>query len=440
MRPASRLGLSGARGPVTVALLTLPPVVLWALDRPLGTRVEDTEAAFHSLANITALLGTAGFAVNLLIGARLPFAERCFGPFDQMYRLHRTVGLAALVLLVSHALFLAASRATRSFAASLELFLPTAGWAVFAGVVALAGMTAAVAFTILGRLRHEAFVWVQRSFGPIFLVSIVHVVAQPGALDSAPTLYLLGLAALAAVSFLYRSVLSRFLVRCFTYRLEAVDRLDPGVAELSLAPKGRPIRFEPGQFAFFTFLDASVSSEPHPFSIASSPGDPRLRIVVKALGDYTTDLMTIRPGATTKVEGPYGRFSYLEVGNPRQIWIAGGIGITPFLSMARDLQPAGYQIDLYYCTEHAEQAHSLDELFEISERDRRFRVIPIRTVSLGRISAEDILGVSRDLVEIDILLCGPPAMNRNLTTQFMQIGVPGHQIHSEDFSFLELRS
>jgi hypothetical protein len=45
--------------------------------------------------------------------------------------------------------------------------------------------------------------------------------------------------------------------------------------------------------------------------------------------------------------------------NPRQIWIAGGIGVTPFLSMARHLEPGGYQIDLYYCTEHAEQAHFL---------------------------------------------------------------------------------
>ena len=356
-----------------------------------------------------------------------------------MYRLHRTVGLAALVLLISHALFLGASRATRSFSSSLELFLPAAGWAVFAGVVALAGMIAAVALTILGRLRHETFVWVQRSFGAIFLISIVHFVAQPGALDSAPTLYLLALSALAAVSFLYRSVFSRFLVRRFAYRLEAVDRLDPGVAELSLTPEGRPIRFQPGQFAFFTFLDDAVSSEAHPFSIASSPRDRSVRVVVKALGDYTTDLMTIRAGARARVEGPYGRFSYLAVSNPRQIWIAGGIGVTPFLSMARSLEPAGYQIDLYYCTEHADQAHFLGELFEISERERRFRVIPIRTVSLGHISAEDILGVSRDLVEIDILLCGPPAMNRNLIPQFMQIGVPGHQIHSEDFGFLELR-
>ena len=427
---------AAARGPIVVAALTLPAVVLWAFALPLHTRVENTAAAFHSLANITALLGTACFAVNLLIGARLPFAERCFGPFERMYRLHRTVGLAALMLLVSHAIFLGANRATRSFRASLELFLPGAGWAVFAGVIGLLGMIAAVALTVLGRLSHETFIWVQRSFGLIFLVSVVHVMAQPGALHSAPTLYLLALAVLAVAAFLYRSVFGRYLVRRHGYRLEGVDRLDPGVAELTLTPEGRPLPFRPGQFAYFSFLDGAVGSEPHPFSIASSPRDPSLRVVVKALGDYTTDLMKIRPGAKARVEGPYGRFSYLEVSNPRQIWIAGGIGITPFLSMARSLDPAGYHIDLYYCTEHAEQAHFLGELFEIGERDRRFRVIPIRTVSLGYISAEDILGVSRNLVEIDILLCGPPAMNRNLLAQFAQIGVPAHQIHWEDFDFL----
>jgi predicted ferric reductase len=426
-----------ASGPPVVTVLTVPPVILWAFALPLHTRVEDTAAAFHSLANITALLGTGAFAVNLLIGARLPFAERCWGAFDQMYRLHRTVGLAALMLLVSHATLLAANRATRSFQASLELFLPNAGWAVFAGVIGLAGMIAAVALTVLRRMRHETFIWVQRSFGLIFLVSIVHVMAQPGALESAPTLYLLALSALAGVSFLYRSVFGRFLVRRSAYRVEAVDRLDPGVAELTLTPEGRPLRFRPGQFAFFTFLDGVVSDEPHPFSIASSPRDPSMRVVVKALGDYTTDLMNIRPGARARVEGPYGRFSYLDVSNPRQIWIAGGIGITPFLSMARSLDPVGSQIDLYYCTEQAEQAYFQSELFEIGDRDRRFRVIPVRTVSLGHISAEDILGVSPDLVEIDILLCGPPAMNRNLIPQFNQIGMPEDRIHFEDFGFLE---
>ena len=435
--PGSRF--NRARGPFAVASLTLPPVILWALALPLDVRFEDAAAAFHSLANITALLGTAAFAVNLLVGARLPFAERLFGAFDQMYPLHRTVGLAALILLVSHALFLAASRATDSFTASFELFLPASGWAVVVGVVALALMIAATAVTILGRMRHETFIKVQRSFGAIYLVSIVHVVAQPDALDSAPTLYLLALSALAASAFLYRAILGRLLVRRSAYRLTDVERLDPAVAELSLTPEARPIRFRPGQFAFFTVFDDTVSTEAHPFSIASQPRDPLLRVVVKALGDYTADLMTIRPGARVKVEGPYGRFSYLDVSNPRQIWIAGGIGITPFLSMARSLEPAGYQVDLYYCTEHAEQSHFLHELFAIGDRDLGFRVIPIRTVSLGHISAEDILGVSPDLADIDILLCGPPAMNRNLISQFMHLRVPRQQIHSEDFGFLELR-
>ena len=175
-------------------------------------------------------------------------------------------------------------------------------------MIGLAGMITAVALTVARRMRHETFIWVQRSFGLIFLVSIIHVMAQPEALDSAPTLYLLALSALAGVSFLYRSVLNRFLVRRFAYRLEAVDRLDPALVELTLTPESRPIRFRPGQFAFFTILDDTVSSEPHPFSIASSPRDPTLRVVVKALGDYTTDLMRIKPGARVRSKDHMGAF------------------------------------------------------------------------------------------------------------------------------------
>ncbi len=104
--------------------------------------------------------------------------------------------------------------------------------------------------------------------------------------------------------------------------------------------------------------------------------------------------------------------------------------------MARSIDPACYEIDFYYCTERAEQAYFLDELFELSDRDLRLRIIPIRTVSLGRIGADDIRGASRDLEQKDILICGPPVMIENLTTQLVAAGVPRGQIHFENFDFM----
>jgi predicted ferric reductase len=426
-------------GWLLVAALSLLPMVFWLIAIPLGVRFQDFAATLHSLANIAALVGTAGFATNLLLSARLGFVERLFGGLDRLYRVHRSVGCAALMLILSHALLLAWSEAVQSGGGSaVELFLPSAGLRIFAGTLALFGMTTAMVLTLLVRLRYETFVFVQRSFGLVFILATYHVFRVEGtkAYSHGLTIYMGGLSALAIAAFVYRSILGRYLVRTYDYRVTEVNRLDRPVAEIVLVPQGESLPFESGQFVFVSIAHRDVGREPHPFSTASSPNDPNLRIVVKALGDYTTDLVNLEPPASARVEGPYGRFSYTRVANPDQIWIAGGIGVTPFLSMARSLEANDHRIDFYYCTEGSDQAYFLDELFEISDHHLNFRVIPIRKASLGHINAEDILGVSRELATKDFLICGPPAMIENLKRQFLELGVPKEQIHYEDFDFM----
>jgi predicted ferric reductase len=427
-------------GWLLVAALSLGPIVFWLTAIPLSVRFEDSAATLHSLANIAALVGTAGFAVNLILGARLGVLERLFGGLDRMYGAHRFVGYGSLILILAHALLLALSKAVESGAGSaVELFFPGAGWAIFTGVIALFGMSTAMVLTFLVRLKHETFVRVQRSFGLMFLIASFHVFRVEGtkAYSHALTVYMGGLTVLAISAFLYRSVLGRYVVRTRDYRLTEVNRLDGSVAEIVLAPHAKPIPFESGQFVFVRLFHGSVGREPHPFSIASSPNDPNLRIVVKALGDYTTDLVKhLQPPASARVEGPYGRFSYRRAANLDQIWIAGGIGVTPFLSMARNFGVNGHRVDFYYCTEGAEQAYFLDEFFEISDRHLNFRVIPIRKVSLGHLTVEDIRGVSSELPTKEFFICGPPVMIKSLKTQLLGLGVPTGRIHYEDFDFM----
>jgi predicted ferric reductase len=146
--------------------------------------------------------------------------------------------------------------------------------------------------------------------------------------------------------------------------------------------------------------------------------------------------MDLPPGGSAELDGPYGTFSHLALTNPRQVWIAGGIGITPFLSMARSLDGTGHEVDLYYCTLAAEQAYFLNELFQLADRNPGLRVIPIRKASLGQLSADDIEAASRNLSDKDILICGPPVMIGDLTGQLRARGVPRARIHYEGFSFL----
>jgi len=436
MRTHRRRSLTRSRGWMTLAVLCLVPVLFWALAHPLAERFATPASALKSLANIAALVGTVAFAVALVLGSRLRVVERLFGGLDRMYRAHRFLGLVAVSLAALHALLLVLSRALLSGVSAWTLFTPGAGWKIFVGVVALAGLLAGLALTLFARMQHETFVRVQKSLGIVFLIASVHVFVVSGTKASSRplTVYLALLTVLALVAFARRSLFGRLLIRRHLYRVEGVNRLAQDAVEIVLAGKGDSLRFQPGQFVFVRF--AELGGEAHPFSITSAPDEAALRLVVKALGNHTRVLMDLPPGGSAELEGPYGTFSHIALANSRQVWIAGGIGITPFLSMARSLDGTGQEIDLYYCTEASDQAYFLKELFQVADRNPRVRVIPIRKVDLGRLSADDIEAASRDLPEKDILICGPPAMIRNLTGQLRARGVPRARIHYEDFNFL----
>lgn len=418
--------------------VVLVPAALWLGTADLGTRFGSPAAALKSLANLSALTGTAVFAATIVLAARIGAVERLMGGFDRMYRIHRVLGYTVPIVLVAHAVLVASSKATSSVQSGLVLFFPAAGWSVFVGVIALVGVVAILLVPLLRSLRHETFVRVHRLIGVMFLLGIAHVLLVPATWALPPLLvaYLLGLLLAGVVAFAFRSVVGRYAVRRHHYRIEQVNALGPSAVELVLSPLEGAMRWHSGQFAFITILDDQMPREAHPFSITSAPNDPRLRFVVKALGDYTARLLDLRADGVALVEGPYGGFRFDDVASLRQIWIAGGVGVTPFLGMARTLDDPRYDIDLYYCTESADDAFVQDELFGLGNANPRLRVIPIRRASLGHITVEDIGAASGDLVTQDIFICGPRVMVHNLRHQLLQRGVPSAQIHFEDFAVM----
>lgn len=75
-------------------------------------------------------------------------------------------------------------------------------------------------------------------------------------------------------------------------------------------------------------------------------------------------------GDILNIEGPYGRFSYETSSLPKQIWIAGGVGITPFIAWLESLQQkeSQYAVMLYYLVKNRREALMLDHLRGLVER------------------------------------------------------------------------
>src|SRR5919106_3192162 len=454
---------STLRGPLALAVLCVVPLVLWAASEPLDDRFRGSFATLTSVAVLLALAGTSAFALNLVLGARLRLVEKLFGGLDRMYHAHRVTGQAAFALLLGHVTLVLAGRATISAESALALLGPGAGWTVFAGVLAFAAMTVSIVLTLFVRLGHEVFVYVQRSFGLVFLLASYHAFTDPGPTAGSTALraYLALLATAGLVAFAYRSLLGNVLVRRRPYRVTAVNRLDEHVTEIVMEPRATPLVHDAGQFVFVNFRSLALREELrpfelsvehqvfsirageirnqfHPFSITSAPCAPELRITVKAVGDYTRALRRLEPGAEAVVEGPYGSFSHLRVPSRRQVWIAGGIGVTPFLAMARSLGDEELEVDFYYCVEHAEEAHFLDELLELASSSPGFRVVLVPRDREGFLTGSRLAEDVPDLASRDVLVCGPPAMIVSLRAQLRAEGVPAERIHAEEFSFAKL--
>ncbi|MGH3102681.1 MAG: ferredoxin reductase family protein [Gaiellaceae bacterium] len=450
--------IQAARGALFLVTVCAIPLALWAGSAPLDSRFTGSYATLTSVAVACALAGTAAFALNLVLGARIRLVEALFGGLDRMYRAHRLNGQAAFTLLLGHVVLILAGRATISSDVALDLLGPGAGWTVFAGVLAFAAMTVAIVLTLFVRLGHEVFVYVQRTFGFVFLVATYHVFTTSGARDDSAALnvYMALLATLGVAAFVYRSLLGNLLVRRRRYRVAAVNRLDGLVTEIVMEPLGRPLSYAAGQFVFVNFRSLAlgrqlhpfelsverqvfsiragdVRNQFHPFSITSAPGEPELRVTVKAVGDYTRALRRLEVGAEAVVEGPYGSFSHADVPGRRQIWIAGGIGVTPFLSMARGLgDDERPDVDFYYCVERAEEAHFLEELRSL---------VPVTLVARdvdGFLTAERLAVAHPDLSHAEVLVCGPPAMIASLRAQLAARGVPRQRFHAEEFGFAKI--
>jgi predicted ferric reductase len=235
--------------------------------------------------------------------------------------------------------------------------------------------------------------------------------------------------------YLYRELVARHLTTLHDYQVAAVRSVGAGLTEIALTPLGRPISFTPGQFAML-FLETGLGWRRHPFTISSAPHEELLRFTIKALGDDTTRMQDhVRPGMPAVVGGPHGRFDRAH-GTGRQVWIAGGIGITPFLSWLRalDEQAAPGRVDLFYSAQG--EPPFADEITGIVHAHPTIKVHLHDTTALGYLTAGAVLdAVADEPRTLSVFLCGPAAMVDTFVRQFRRAGVRNRNLHREHFDW-----
>lgn len=426
-------------GWLVVLGLSIFPVFLWISYQTPYPRFSNFAISMASIGQILGLVGTAMFAITLILSARLKFLEKYFYGLNIVYKRHNQLGQISFILLLFHPLFLIPKYAGNSIYYAAVFLVPNGSWAQNWGLFSLITMILLIVLTLYWKPRYDIWRWTHKFLGFSFFLAALHIWLIPSDMSRYMPLriYMLGLAFLALLAFTYKTVLGRFLVKRYNYVITEVVSLSRVVEKITLEPVKEQMKFNAGQFVFISFLDNNISSEAHPFSIASNPEEKNLTIIAKSLGDYTKNLANLTVGSWAQIEGPFGVFSYKNSEFKDQIWISGGIGITPFLSMAKSLKlDENYNIDLYYCMNSKSEAILLDELERISvSLNNSFIVIPYCSDKLGFIKADVIQKISGSLDFKDIFLCAPPPMIKSLKTQFAKKGIDKNLLHSEEFNF-----
>ncbi len=428
--------------------LALILTVIWLLSLPDGALMGDFWVIRHQLIYLTGILAIGFMSAGVVLAARPVQIEDALGGLDKFYRVHKWLGVGGLLFGLIHWLLEILprwmvdqgwlSRPNRPGSSTprpdTDILDGLRGAATEMGELALYLLIVLVALALWKRFPYRWFFKTHRLTAPIFLLLAFHaVVLMDRAYWTAPLgppmAILLAAGVVATATALFRRIgHSRRAVGEITslVRYPGNAVLDVTV-DVGTAWPGH----QAGQFAF---LKADDREGAHPFTISSTwHDDGHLVFSIKGLGDYTRKLPDLlRVGQALTIEGPYGRFDF-QSDLTRQIWIAGGVGITPFIARLQALAPIrnGSDVDLFYSTA------APDDDFIAQVRDLAtqagVRVHLLVTPRDGLLTLDRLTELVPDWIEAEIWFCGPAQFGRSLHEAMVARGLPKTRFHQELF-------
>jgi predicted ferric reductase len=418
---------------------------------------------------------------SVLLSTRWRLLENYFSGLDSMYQVHKSIGKWSFYLIILHPLFLAAHKVP-----DIGFFFAYMWFQDPMGDRYILGLNFGVALFLLIALLVALTMWINPPyhvwkkthewFGLVMLLMVVHVFVVDADVAEYPllTVWLYLLLGGALVCFIHIRFLYRFLGPRFEYAVSRIEK-HADIFKFTLSPQEEKMDFKPSQFVYLAVeKKEGISPEPHPYSIASGYNlEAGFKLGIKQTGDHTATLDRLKEGDAVTVYGPYGRFSepFLEAKRDC-IFIAGGIGITPFLGMwhvalhseerlpgkdvpekLREVHPEmirtwkSPRVHLFYVCKNRNQA-GFD--FDIRQEAILSRFAALEPMEQRGHSYELYLTDDREKITAEymdrkvpggarkknIFICGPQVMMDDLIRQFFALGVRRNRIVVENFNLL----
>jgi len=405
-----------------------------------------------SLLYYSGIIAIGMMSVGMILAMRLTVIESLLGGLDKHYRLHKWLGISAVIAAVVHWLVKLEPKwlvkhgfvgpetfktpaGTLGFFDHVDPFAAIRGFAKDLGEWTIYALIVLAIIAIWRRLPYRSFFKTHRLMAIIYLLLAFHSIVLFSKLGwSSPIGWLMGALMAAGIVGAIVSLFGRTGHRQqHAGILKQIVRHDQdNMIEIHLQVDDSWPGHHAGQFAFLTF-DSKEGA--HPFSI-SSAWQPQTRDIsfhIKRLGDFTQTLPDhLSIGQPVRIEGPYGRFEF-EPQDAAQIWIAGGVGLTPFLARLQVLakQPTTSQIHFYLCVRQA-NTEVVQTIIDLCARTG----VKLSTIVSGTdkpLTGEQIRRENPNWQRAHMWFCGPAGLGQSVRDELVSHGLAANHFHQELF-------
>lgn len=395
-----------------------------------------------TIGRVFAQWAVALMLLQSLLAARIRFLDRLFG-LDRLLLFHRASGLICFFFATFHPMLMYLSGLKKAGPLALSQ------WPEAIGGICVVGLWFAVVSSVWRKfveLSYQQWLIFHKITASVVFLALAHMFIIESAMRKGWMLgfWLVLLALWAGTIVAVRFVLPRMRAGSESYVVSSTGPAADNVLQLSLksALENPDFNFLPGQFAFVSFENPLVAGEEHPFTIASAPDDKAtLQFLIKESGDWTKSLHAVKVGDKVRVVGPFGVFSPFRHEANSLTMIAGGIGITPMLSVLRQLVNENSQmpVKLVWSYKTSAEAPCYEEFESFRKNLSNFDMTRIVTRESKTDKRLDLENLKKLLPEYRpghlVMLCGPLVMMKDVRRHLLEYGYPDSAIINEEFAF-----
>ena len=395
-------------------------------------------------------LGYAGLAMMGLqfgLTARFRYVTEPWGE-DVIYHFHRQVSLIAVGLVVTHPAILVVVK-PELLALSNMLEAPLTAHFALLSIFSVIVLVVTALWCAALKIKYETWHLIHVVLAVVAVTAgVVHMVGSGFYLvDPWKRPLWIGLTIFWIGLLVYVRIVKPLFMLRRPYRVTEVRKERGDTSTLVMQPDGHPgFRFSPGQFGWLTLWGSPFKITAHPFSFSSSAAaaDGRVEMSIRSLGDFTSEIHKVPVGQRVYLDGPYGAFT---IGKPADmhVLIAGGVGVTPMMSMIRTLADQGDKrpVVLLYGSKNWDSITFRAELEALKARLKLTIVHVLADPPAGWAGEQGFINAEmfkRHLpppyADHEYFICGPNMMMDAIEKALGEMNVPMSKYHSERYSFV----